>query len=52
MPHELTDSSASFQCCIDETLRGIEGVAVYVDGILIFAETIEVHDDILQLVLR
>ncbi len=42
-----TDSGASFQHCKEETLQGLDGVTAYIDDILIFAETVEAHDDIL-----
>ncbi len=48
----LTDSGASFQCCIEETLQGLEGVAAYIDDILIYTLSEEAHNDILRKVLR
>ncbi len=52
LPLGLTDSGATIQRALEETLAGIEGVAVYVDNILIFAETKEAHDHILRQVLH
>ncbi len=51
MPLGLTDSGASLQRCIEETLQGIEGVTAYIDDILIYAPPEEAHDDVLQKVL-
>ncbi len=52
MPLRLTDSGATMQRCIEETLSGLEGVCVYTDDILIYASTKEAHDDVLRKVLR
>ncbi len=52
LPLGLTDSGATMQQALEETLASIEGVAVYVDDILIFAETKEAHDHILRQVLH
>ncbi len=51
MPLGLTDSGDMFQCCIEETLSGLDGVCAYVNGILVYVLMKEAHVDILWNVL-
>ncbi len=52
LPLGLVDSGAVMQHALQQTLEGLDGVVVYIDNILIFAETKEAHDAILRQVLH
>ena len=52
LPFGLASSPAIFQRFMSQTLVGIEGVATYLDDILICGRTKEEHDHRLQLVLQ
>ncbi len=41
MPLGLADPGASMQCCIEETLAGLDGACEYIDDILIYTSTKE-----------
>ncbi len=47
LPLGLIDSGAVCQKLVYETLADLEGVAVYIDDILIYSETVEQHDSLL-----
>ncbi len=52
LPMGLKDSAQCFQRAVTQTLAGIPGVIVYIDDILVFAQTKEEHDQILHNVLQ
>ncbi len=51
MPLGLKDSRAVCQWLVQETLADLGGVVSYIEDILIFVETIEAHDNLLEQVL-
>ena len=41
LPHGLKNSSSIFQTCIESTFKGIEGVLIFQDDVLVFTTTKE-----------
>ena len=52
MPFGLTNASATFQRMMGNILREIKGCLVFIDDIIIFSETWEEHQRILEEVFR
>ncbi len=48
MPFGLTNAPRTFQRFMQHVLRGIDGVRVYIDDIVIFSKTIEEHLETIQ----
>lgn len=52
LPFGITSAPEIFQRKMNETLQGLEGVVIYMDDVLIYAETEELHDQRLEEVLK
>ena len=51
MPFGLTNASATFQRMMGNILKGVKGCLVFMDDIIVFSETWEEHQRILEEVL-
>ena len=52
MPFGLTNAPATFQRMMGKMLKGIKGCLVFLDDIIIFSDTWEEHQRILEEVFR
>lgn len=48
MPFGLKNASQTFQRVVNTVLRGIDGVFIYVDDVLIASRTEEEHENVLE----
>ena len=48
MPFGLTNASATFQRMMGNILKGVKGCLVFIDDIIVFSETWEEHQRILE----
>ena len=43
MPFGMKDSSTTFQRLVNKVISGLDGVATYIDGVIIYSDTCEEH---------